>query len=160
MCLAHWKWGDEQMKTSNVSLTISAEEPTRIPRGHDDFILMVRTPEGELMTNRVRSLIREYGNRVNIPASLMLEVLEDRRKKASELKAVNRELCAYSEVCSEAVGLLLELRDAADAISNGLIEAPVDNAAAHVTAEIERVNTLLEIVDDFLDEALEKDDDQ
>lgn len=148
------------MKTSNVSLTISAEEPSRIPRGHDDFILMVRTPEGDLMTNRVRSLIREYGNRVNIPASLMLEVLEDRRKKASELKTTSRELAAYSDVCSEAVGLLQELRDAANAMSNGLIEAPVDNATAHVTAEIERVNTLLEIVDDFLDEVLEKEDDQ
>ena len=70
------------MKTKNISLVILAEEPKKAPITSADKLLPIRTENGELMTNRVRSLLREYRDRIRIPTSLILEVLEDRNRKS------------------------------------------------------------------------------
>jgi len=146
------------MKTNNVSLTILAKEPERPQKQPDDIALIVRTPDGELMTNRVRSLLREYGARIQIPSALALEVLEDRNRKSRQLKTTERELGAYVDALGDAVGVLIELRNAANDLLEGMLSMVGDHTMSEMSIEVDAVSNALEVADDFLAEIIDDDD--
>ena len=146
------KWGDERMKTRNTGLTILAESPKKLPADRDDIVLSIRTPEGDLMTNRVRALLREYGDRVQMSPSLMLEILEDRNRKSRELKSAEEAIDAFEEFGSGAIMALVELQTATSKLVDAIINAPHEAGLVDVTEQLEEVNCALELVDDFWDD--------
>lgn len=147
------------MKTSNASLTILAKAPERAPIERDDIPILIRTEDGQLMGNRVRSLLKEYGERIWVPPTLMIEVLEDRNRKSRRLKSTQKRLHEYQCSYEEAVNLLLALHNAAATMQNAMIDAPGDNPIANITQEIEGLNNVLEITESFLNEVVTFDED-
>ncbi|MBQ9684700.1 hypothetical protein IJV57_04495 [Candidatus Saccharibacteria bacterium] len=142
------------MKTKNISLVILAEEPKKAPRTSADKPLLIRTENGELMTNRVRSLLRKYGNRVRIPTSLMLEVLEDRNRKSHQLRITKRDLNALNDLTGETIGVLLQLRNSANKLVEAIYDARSDNMFEDISSMLDALDNALEVADDFLDDML------
>ena len=147
------------MKTKNISLVILAEEPKKAQITSADKLLPIRTENGELMTNRVRSLLREYGDRIRIPASLMLEVLEDRNRKSRQLRTAECDLNALSDLTGDTIGVLLQLRDSANKLVEAICDARPDNMFEDISSKLDELNSALEITDDFLDDKLNDCDD-
>lgn len=147
------------MKTKNISLVILAEEPNEAPRTSADKPVLIRTGNGELMTSRVRSLLREYGDRIRIPASLMLEVLEDRNRKSRQLRTAECDLNALSDLTGDTIGVLLQLRDSANKLVEAICDARPDNMFEDISSKLDELNSALEITDDFLDDKLNDCDD-
>ena len=143
------------MKTKNISLVILAEEPKKAPRNSADKPLLIRTENGELMTNRVRSLLREYGDRIRIPTSLMLEVLEDRNRKSRQLRTTGRDLNALSDLTGDTIGVLLQLRDSANKLVEAICDARPDNMFEDISSKLDELNSALEVADDFLGDMLD-----
>ena len=125
------------MKTKNISLVILAEEPNEAPRTSADKPVLIRTGNGELMTSRVRSLLREYGDRIRIPASLMLEVLEDRNRKSRQLRTTGRDLNALSDLTGDTIGVLLQLRDSANKLVEAICDARPDNMFEDISSKLD-----------------------
>ncbi len=144
------------MKTRNAGLTILANEPEKTPLSHGDILLSIRTPEGDLMANRVRSLLREYGDRIQIPASLVLEILEDRNCKSRRLKSAEKILDEADAFANEAIKTLVELYNASSTLLEALFDATEVDGLEDVTEEIERLNAALAYADDFLEEYTEE----
>ncbi len=142
------------MKTKSISLVILAEEPKKAPRTSADKPLLIRTENGELMTNRVRSLLREYGDRVRIPTSLMLEVLEDRNRKSRQLRTAERDLNALNDLTGDTIGVLLQLRDSANKLTEAIYDARSDNMFEDISSNLDALNSALEVADGFLDDML------
>ena len=142
------------MKTKNISLVILAEEPNEAPRTSADKPVLIRTGNGELMTSRVRSLLREYGDRIRIPASLMLEVLEDRNRKSRQLRTTGRDLNALSDLTGDTIGVLLQLRDSANKLVEAICDAHPDNTFEDISLKLDELNNALKVADDFLDDML------
>lgn len=140
------------MKTNTVSLTILDKEPEKLAKSACDILLLVRTPEGDLMANRVRSLLREYGNRVQIPSALALEILEDRKSKSRKLKSTERDLGDISEVLGYTVGILTELRNATSELLDCMVATLSDHDMVEMSEGVDAVNYALEAADDFLGE--------
>ena len=148
------------MKTRNAGLTILAQEPEKAQISREDTILSIRTPEGELMTNRVRALLREYGDRIPIPASLMLEVLEDRNRKSSALKVARREISAYERFADEAIVTIVDLYDATTLLLNRLIDAQETNGLVDATEEVTKVSCAFDAADHFFDDYTVEEDEE
>ncbi|MBO4855601.1 hypothetical protein J5500_04330 [Candidatus Saccharibacteria bacterium] len=138
------------MKTGNAGLIILANEPEKKLPGREDIVLSIRTPEGELMTNRVRSLLREYGDRIQIPASLVLEILRDRNSKSRRLKTAEKVLAEADAFADEAIEAIIGLYDASSTLLEALFDATEVDGLEDVTEEIEGLNAALALTDDFL----------
>ncbi|MCR5572227.1 MAG: hypothetical protein K6F57_00420 [Candidatus Saccharibacteria bacterium] len=138
------------MKTRNAALTILANEPEKAPLSHGDILLSIRTPEGNLMTNRVRSLLREYGDRIQIPTSLVLEILENRNRKSRELRLAEKILDEADVFADEAVETMVELYNASSTLLEALFDATEADGLENVTEQIEGLNAALASADDFL----------
>ena len=143
------------MKTKNISLVILAEKPKKAPRTSADKPLLIRTGDGELMTHRVRSLLREYGDQIQIPASLMLEVLEDRNRKSRQLRAAERDLNALNDLSGDTIGVLLQLRNSANKLIEAICDARPDNMFEDISSKLDELNNALEVADDFLGDMLD-----
>ena len=145
------------MKTRNAGLIIMADEPEKKPLSSGDILLSIRTPAGDLMTNRVQSLLRGYGDRVQIPALLALEILEDRNRKSRKLKSAERILDEADAFADEAIKTLVELCNASSALLEALFDATEADGREDVTEQIKGLNTALAHADDFLEEYIEED---
>lgn len=147
------------MKTRNAGLIILANEPEETPLNHGDILLSIRTPEGNLMTNRVRSLLRAYGDRIQIPTSLVLEILEDRNRKSRELKSAEKILNEADVFADEAIETLVELYNASSTLLEALFNATEMDGLEGVTEQIVDLNAALDSADDFLAEYTEEESD-
>lgn len=144
------------MKTNNVGLTILAHQPEKTPTDREDIQILIRTEDGNLMTNRVRSLLKEYGDRVQIPASLVLEILNDRNRKSRGLKAARAELIEYDAFAGEALKALVELHNASALLLWKLLNTAGISNLESLTEEIEEANAALDFARDFIAECTEE----
>lgn len=123
--------------------------------------LSVRTEDGALMTNRLLRLLRSYGERLVVPNRLVLEILENRNRKSRDLKALERDLDSYDEAFGAAVGLLIDLYDAAGSLIDELIaNCSDDELMGRLTEEVDCLNEVLGTTEEFLDCVVEDCDDE
>ena len=79
------------MKVKNSFCMIMKEPATRKPRATTNNPNII-TSDGTLMTRKLCSILRKYGNRVSIDNTLVLEILEAYMDKSSRLKRAEKEI--------------------------------------------------------------------
>ncbi len=150
------------MKTNIKHVVIRPEQRIDEHTGRlHNIELSVRTEDGLLMTNRLLRLLRIYGERLVVPNRLVLEILENRNRKSRDLKALERDLDSYDEAFGAAVGLLIDLYDAAGSLVDELIANCCDDELmGRLTEEVDCLNEVLGTTGEFLDCVVEDCDDE
>ncbi len=139
------------MKTKHTGIVILAKVPKAVARGSRDKLISIRTKSGALMTNRLRSLLCNYGSRLQIPSALILEILKDRNLKSRQLKTVQGELDDALDLIGNYTGVVEELSRTA----RNLLDA-IDRTTASetISTKIAELDEALNVAEDFIDDTL------
>ena len=93
------------MKTRTSELRVLYEDPVK--QQGSSFARSITTANGDLMTSRMSSMLSTYGDRVQVPNKLVLEILRNRDKASHRLKVAQRQLREFGQY-AEAVEVDLE----------------------------------------------------
>jgi hypothetical protein len=79
-------------KSSNVMITREPADRLDVSRRATETDPTIATPDGILMTTKLRRILRDYGERVAFKNSLVLEILDAYIYKSKKLKKAEREI--------------------------------------------------------------------
>lgn len=79
-------------KSSNVMITRESADRLDVSRRATETDPTIATPDGTLMTTKLRRILRDYGERVAFKNSLVLEILDAYIYKSKKLKKAEREI--------------------------------------------------------------------
>ena len=134
------------MKTKHVFVVVAESS-----EDSGDMIIPIRTPKGDLMTNRLIGLLKQRVP-ILIPDSLMLEILTDRNRKSRQLKAAKAAGEEFGDFASDTIGVIMALRNSADKLIEAARNTSTDTA--NISAELGELIEALKITDDFLKKRL------
>ena len=140
------------MKTKHVFIVVAESS-----EDSGGVIIPIRTPKGDLMTNRLIDLLKQRVP-ILIPDSLMLEILTDRNRKSRQLKAAKATREEFGDFVGETTGVIMALRNSADKLIEAVRNTSTDTA--NISAELGELIEALKITDDFLEKRLSDGDDR
>ena len=143
------------MKTTTKGIVVKCDkdaEPTSFDA--NDMMLSISTSDEQLMQNRLESLFKMYGDRVEVPNSLVKELLESYGRKSRKAKREERELDAMKAELEEAKCEIAQAK-----MANTALREALEQAVKQIHYQDEAIHNIMEILkDDYVDEKFTEDE--
>lgn len=98
----------------------------------------------------------------NVSLTILAKEPERPQKQPDDIALIVRtpdgELGAYVDALGDAVGVLIELRNAANDLLEGMLSTVGDHMMSEMSIEVDAVSNALKVADDFLAEIIDDDD--